>query len=172
MLKKLLSILRLKPIKSCLVVLLIDMQDYYTRRLAETTREKIIAQQIRVIRACAEKDVPFVILEYGSRGGTIPILLDEIAKVPRVITISKRHNDGFRGTTLHKVLRKFGAGKLAFMGINASACVKDTADSAISLKYSIVTADNVIADEAGCDGRKKSREWYEANGRFLESLII
>jgi nicotinamidase-related amidase len=58
------------------------------------------------------------------------------------------------------------------MGINASACVRDTANSAISLKYRIATADDVIADEVGYDGRKKSRQWYEANGHFLDSLTI
>jgi isochorismate hydrolase len=176
MLKKILSILKkLKPIEtpsSCLAVLLIDMQDYYTRRLAEATREGIVAQQIQVIRTCAEKDVPLVILEYRSRGRTIPVLLDEIAKVPRAVMITKSHNNGFMGTRLDKVLRRFGAAEIAFMGINASSCVRDTADSAISLKYKIVTADNVIADEAGCEGRRKSRQWYETNGLFLESLII
>jgi nicotinamidase-related amidase len=175
MLKKILSILKLKPIEaplSCLVVLLIDMQDYYVRLLTKATQEGIVAQQIRVIRTCAEKNVPLVVLEYRGCGRTIPILLDEITKVPRVITIAKSYNNGFRGTKLHKVLRRFGATELALMGINASSCVRDTADSAISLRYRIVTANDVIADEAGRDGRGKSRQWYEANGHFLESLII
>jgi nicotinamidase-related amidase len=175
MLKKFLSILKLNPVKvspPCMVVLLIDMQNYYTRYLAEATRKWIVAQQIQVVRTCAEKDVPLVILEYRGCGRTIPVLLNEIAKVPRVVTIVKSHNDGFRGTRLHKVLRRFGAVELALMGINASSCVRDTADSAIAFDYRIVTADDVIADEAGCDGRGKSRQWYEANGLFLKSLTI
>ena len=175
MLTKLLSILKFKSIAAPparLVALLIDMQDYYVRLLTKATQEGIIAQQIRVIRTCAEKNVPLVVLEYRGCGRTIPILLDEIARVPRVITIAKSHNDGFRGTRLHKVLRRFGAVELALMGINASSCVRDTAKSAVSLKYRVMTADDVIADEAGRDGRKKSRQWYEANGRFLETLTI
>jgi len=157
---------------SSLVVLLIDMQDRFFNLLEQDTRDELVAQQIRVIRTCAQQDIPLVVIEYQGFGTTIESLACEITQVPRTLTITKKGSDGFIGTKLHKALRRLGAKKLALMGMNASCCVRDTAESAVSRKYEILTADDVIAYEAGGKGRKKSRQWYEANGLFLKSLII
>ncbi len=155
---------------SCLVVLLIDMQNRFFERLGEDVREKLVAQQIKVIHVCAERDIPLILIEYQGYGWTIDALAHEVAMVPRHVVVMKGCDDAFVGTSLHKTLRDFSANKLVLMGTNASLCVRDTAKSAVSKGYEIVTADDVIADEAGCGGREKSRQWYEANGLFLSSL--
>ena len=154
------------------VALLIDMQDEFVRDIADETRAKMIARQAQVIQTCAEKDIPLIVLEYEGSGKTIPVLLCEIAKVPRTVTIIKEHNDGFRRTKLHKILRTFGARELVLMGVYASFCVRETAASAVAKRYGVVTADDVVADSEYRSNMEKSRGWYEANGRFLDSLAI
>ena len=49
---------------SSLVVLLIDMQDRFFNLLEQDTRDELVAQQIRVIRTCAQQDIPLVVIEY------------------------------------------------------------------------------------------------------------
>ena len=46
-----------------LVVILIDMQQYFIRGLKKENKERIIANQIFIIKWCAQENIPIVVLE-------------------------------------------------------------------------------------------------------------
>ena len=148
------------------VAILIDMQKRFIKRLCSEERRKVIAGQIEMIRECAKQDVPLIVLEYYENGPTIDILAGEIRKVPRRHIMTKYHDNGFSGTELNSLLRELRAERLILMGINASCCVRDTANQAIKQHYKIITSDDLISDSLfSCLG--KDKDWYVANGTFL-----
>ncbi len=152
-----------------MAVLLIDMQPYFTRCLARKERKKIISAQRELLDWCAGKDIPVVVLEFNGFGDTIRILKKEFGKIPRCGTIVKERNDGFHGTELLDHLRALDVETLLLTGINAGACVKDTAKSAISHGFKIITCEKLIS------GSYYHREaeivtWYKKKGEFHEDL--
>ena len=64
-----------------LVVILIDMQQFFIRGLKKENKERIIANQIFIIRWCAQENIPIVVLEYEKYGETIDVLIEELKKV-------------------------------------------------------------------------------------------
>ncbi|MDB5225694.1 MAG: hypothetical protein JWL87_646 [Candidatus Adlerbacteria bacterium] len=155
-----------------LAVLLIHMQKKFVSNLAKTTAPRLIRAQKRLIRACAEKDVPLVIVEYARRGPTIEALQEEIKKVPRVHRIKGRHDDGFQDSALHETLQTLGATELLLMGINASSCVLDTATTAIDIHmYKVVTVGELLADWKGHADFRKSFFLYRDMGAEFHSRL-
>lgn len=151
-----------------MAVVIVDMQESFVSRVWEDEKESVIGHQVMLIRACAERDIPVVILEYTGDGETIRVLMTEIEKVPTTRKVVKYSNCGFYLTNLNTILVELGVRILVFTGINASFCVASTANSALRLGYKIATSEDLIAD-----GRShalgKSREWYRRNGLFFES---
>jgi nicotinamidase-related amidase len=163
--------------RSSLAVLLIDMQADFVESLPDEARDMIIENQTRVIRACAARDIPLVVLEYKHREPTIDVLQIEILRVPRVTVIIKSLDNGFTEKLLNETLKAIGAKKLILMGINASHCVFLTARSAIKLGYCVITNETVIADHHSYSClnphmRKTSARWYKENGAFVKQLPL
>lgn len=160
-----------KPIKDRLAVLLIDMQEEWVERVEPDTRKEIIAGQVDVIRQCSKLNIPLFLLEYVGSGETIKSLREEAAKVPRVQTVRKWHDDGFDRTDLCVRMNKLGAKTALLMGINASCCVRSTGMGAINASFGIITAENLIADGRGCEYDDKQRGWYSRNGTFCKNGV-
>lgn len=147
------------------------MQSKCTTLLSTRTYHKLVKEHLRVVRACAEKNIPIVVLEFGDWGLTVDVLKREIDKVPRKALIIKPHRDGFIATKLDKTLKSFDANSLLLMGVNASYCVLETAKSAVRLRYKIITAEKLIADSLGDYEKEKSKSWYEQNGVFCDHSV-
>src|SRR3989344_8983926 len=142
--------------------LLIDMQEEFVDKIDKERRVALIKAQIAVIRYCAVKDIPVVVLEYLGQGATIEELRKEIDKVPRVAVVVRNEYDGFYRTELERTLDIFGAVNTLFMGINASCCVRQTAESALQKKYCVITSTDLIADGSNVIGDINSTErWFK-----------
>ena len=150
-------------------VLLIDMQDSFVDYLPEGEADRIIRNQIKVIRRCGREGIPIGLVEYESEGRTIDSLLDEIEEIKddtHIFYVLKHCDNAFRETELEETLRRLGIEELCLMGINASACVWDTAEDAVKKGFLIVTGPDVIADCLGVH-TSESSDWYRKNGRWI-----
>ena len=144
-----------------LTVLLIDMQPRLLSLVRE--KEKLIENQIEIIRWCAKEDIPLVVLEFEGAGETIDVLRKEIEKVPRVKTIQKKHDDGFTSQKLEKQLKIFDSKTLLLMGINADYCVKETAIGAMKKGFVIATS-NALISGWRVHSSDNSLPFYKENG--------
>lgn len=155
-------------------VLLIDMQEYFVRQLPKEERERIVPNQIGVLRRCARETIPLFVIEYWlpstidrSFGSVISELEAEIAfvKKEKIKRIQKYNDSAFYRTGLRIILKKMGVTRLFLMGINSGCCVKDTAIDALDAGFSVITSKTVISDSFPTR-RKRSFEWYEQNVIF------
>lgn len=149
-----------------LAVVIIDMQEYFLNHHPGRIVRKMIANQQNMLGLCARLDIPVIVLEYAKHGKTVRELKKSLRKVWRKRTIIKRSSDGFQKTALVDHLVKLQIKTLLFMGINASACVLDTAKSALSEGFEIITADDLISDPSDWS-MYKSETWYRENGIFV-----
>jgi len=166
-----------------LAVLLVDMQERFVCQLRKRDRNLIIPRQLEVIRLCAERDIPLVVLEYlvwlqeeyeYFQEPTIPELFAEAQKVRRCKVVSKGRDDGFLETSLKATLESLGASHLLLMGVNAGGCVLATAGSAVKLGFRVITAGDLIANDrrpSKYDKGDKSAPWYEKNGVFCQEYL-
>ena len=152
-----------------LAVCLIDMQTVHVMRLDSAVLYRLIQNQIKIIRVCAELDLPLFVLEADKYGPTLDELAQEIRKVKRCERIIKFYNDGFEGDILHDRLQVFGIKNFFATGINASYCVHETSRSAVDRGYNLYSADRAIADCncASCRTFEKKRAWYRRSGVFF-----
>jgi len=155
------------------VAVLIDMQPYFVNKLEAGTRERLIQAQVKVIRYCAEKDIPLIVLEYEKRGTTLAELRAEARKVSRVVVITKGHSSGFQSVQFRQELDAFKADSLLLMGVNASCCVLATALDAHDEKYRILTAPDLIADGPSVKDidTQATERWFRRKTMLLPSSL-
>ncbi|NTW14469.1 MAG: cysteine hydrolase [Candidatus Moranbacteria bacterium] len=152
------------------VVILIDMQTGFFPGIREERKEQLVASQRSILCHCADQDIPVCVLEFNNYGETIPELADLLAKIPRVKTLLKSHDDGFTNPELKETLDGWEAEKLIIMGINADYCVLETAKSAIRNEFQIVTAPSLIAGLPS-HSEDDSIDWYSRNGTVRKRLL-
>lgn len=160
---------------SKLAILLIDMHSFYLEDIEEKEKEREIPYQIDVLKFAQRDDIPVFVLEYAGKGPTIPILKNEADKAPRVKYIAKPGDDGFEDTGLAEQLRDYGVENLLLMGINASACVKFTAESALKNGFNILTSKQLIAEPPVMPDdwfwdkdHNESIDWFSKNGVYRD----
>lgn len=150
--------------------LLIDMQPYYLGFYCRDVQEGLFSAQKKVIQLCIQESIPVVILEVKdggfNKGRTVACLQGEINLVPLHLLLTKSTNDGFRDTSLGEQLQMWNTTDLLAMGINASACVKDTCSTGLAIGYRIHTARDCIADPFV---RSTPFDWYEQNSTLYEN---
>ena len=158
--------------KDGLVVILVDMQHSFVEELTKEDKN-IISNQILIIRQCAEKDIPVLVLEYVGIDKTIDILVEELNMVKKSITIQKVKDEGFYDTGLENLLRLMGAKSLLFMGINASCCIEETAKKAIEFNFKVKISNDVVADNLDAIAAIAKynitpwHKWFKENGDIL-----
>jgi nicotinamidase-related amidase len=158
-----------KQLVGPLAVLLVDMQVNFVKHLSPRNLARLMEAQTRIIRECANRNIPLIVLELAGYGRTAKELRDEIEKVPRVICLRKEFNGGFKYTGLHRRLQKLGIRSLVIMGMNASYCVSSTVATAIRLKYRIVTTNDLVADSEAVSSRIY-RALFRQHGPFPASV--
>jgi nicotinamidase-related amidase len=142
-----------------LALMLIDMQYNFLN----TRKEKIIPNQVKVIKFFKEHNIPLIIIESAGCGAIHSDLEQEIARFPKKLirTFSKYDHGGFTNQQLHAYLAKNSIKKLLLMGVNGCVCVYETAVSALMYGYKIITSRDLL------HGFYKSGvgfSWYEENG--------
>jgi len=90
-------------------IVIVDMQSPFTSQLLDNVLTSLVEAQIQILRTCARKDIPVVVLEYWNRKDTINEISKELKLIPRVRFILKRKWDGFHTTILNEVLNGFKA---------------------------------------------------------------
>lgn len=163
-----------QTINNKLAVLLIDMQEIFLKDIFDEERKREIPYQIEVLDYCKANDIPVFVLEYEREGSTIPVLKDKIDSLNKKSYIIKSHSNGFEGTDLEKQLKFENAENLLLMGINASACVLETAEGALERGYNLMTSKDLIADSFGeCYDPEsdvlESRYWYKKNSIYRDN---
>ncbi|MEA2097835.1 MAG: isochorismatase family cysteine hydrolase [Patescibacteria group bacterium] len=147
-----------------LVVILIDMQQIFLDGLKKKNRERIIANQIFVIKWCVQENIPIIVLEYIGYGETINSLSKELESVKDLKIVPKSNTNGFCDTELASILNRINAKNLFLMGFDANVCVKSTARGAREEGYGVITNKDVI------DGVHKDNSgisWYIENGTVV-----
>jgi nicotinamidase-related amidase len=157
-----------------IAVIIIDMQDFFLQHFKESVCRTLISNQLKVLDLCAKKHIPLIVTEYKARGkfrGSTTHILNKKIKTISHVLIIKEKNSAFTKTNLDEVLKKLKIKKLFIMGINANACVQDTAISAIHKKYKVFTAKGITASASRTDLEfsQKNEGWYRNNCILLNS---
>ncbi len=136
-------------------IILVDMQDSFLQGIHTPERIQLIREQKKVLAVAAEYDLPVLIFEMDNYGQTTKELQELVDTVPRTKTFSKNRNDGFEiydplprfdpETFPSDWLKQQGVDSVYMMGVNGNACVKETADSAMKMGFTIATSTDVIA---------------------------
>jgi nicotinamidase-related amidase len=148
---------------------LVDMQSSFIKGLEPGETDILIPNQKKVIDACREMDLPLVVVNYFNAGKTHRELRKAVPKVPRHKYLTKDGGDGFKNKRLHQYLQEEHVNALLFMGMNASACVHQTAEHAIELGYTIATSIDVIANERDFfESVYSAADWYKEKGIYRE----
>jgi nicotinamidase-related amidase len=150
-----------------MVVLLIDMQSMF---INNEQQRRIIPSQIAVLEFCKNNSIPLIVIEYANEGDTVDQLSKKIAELPpeNVYKITKSYDNAFSDTGLNELLISIQAKTLFIMGINACACVWETAYHAFQEGYNIITSQDVIAGCGSCS-LKNEKVWYQKNAHYPTS---
>jgi nicotinamidase-related amidase len=164
-------------------VMLIDMQSGFLKDFSELGVWSLVYEQSRVLNWAGARDVPVVCAEYLNEGDTHPSLRNKLRGVPRVLRITKEDDDIFTATGLVSWLDERNVADLFFMGVNAHACVLDSARTAYNRGYAISTAESVIGRKEGLDrhtlgeyqrlGRayKRTGEFFREKDKILSPAL-
>ncbi|MBI4837186.1 MAG: isochorismatase family protein [Candidatus Portnoybacteria bacterium] len=161
------------------------MQPRFLKGIDASKKEKLIANQLNVIRCCADYDIPVILIEYNieyteyefesNEESTVEVLLKAVEMIPRREKITKKTVNAFTHPYLSAYLRHWQVDGILLMGVCASACVKLTAEGALGRGFKIATSGDLISDE-GED--KPDMSWYRQNGlvfkdsrKTIEALI-
>ena len=154
-------------------VLIIDMQQFFLKRFDKVIRDELILNHIKFLQFCLKNKMPVITTEYKCRGifrGHLIPQLEKMIKKNLIASIIKESNSGFVDTNLHTILEKLKIQKIIIIGVNANACVQDTAKGAICRGFKVITSKGLI----GSAGRKdlglsnKNEKWYRYNTLFFE----
>lgn len=159
--------------KKNIAVFLIDMQDSFLKSINTSEKEREVPYQIEVLDYCKRNEIPVFVLEYEGHGSTTNILKKRLDELDNKVYITKFHEDGFKDTDLSDQLNQRGIKNILLMGVNASACVLNTAKGAISKGYKIMTSKDLIADKVETSWQfwwdyNESIDWYKENGIYSD----
>ncbi|EKE20137.1 MAG: hypothetical protein ACD_8C00051G0006 [uncultured bacterium] len=154
------------------IAILIDMQETFVDGLRPGEKERIIPNQIAVLKYCNKLSIPVIVLELNIDlfGKTIGVLISQAKKNPNFRLIEKWYSDGFMATGLDRIIRQFGnIENLLILGVNADYCVKFTARSGIKKGYRIVTSNELISGQR-LHSPDNSIDWFRNNGMCFDSM--
>jgi len=124
------------------------MQDYFIKELSEEEKKREIPYQLDVLDYCKTNNIPVFVLEYSGCGETTNVLKEKVDSLPIKEYVAKTYDNGFIETSLEYKLKERSIEAVILMGVNASACVRLTAEGALNAGFKIMTSKDLIAD---CD---------------------
>ncbi len=143
-----------------LAALIVDMQEYFIR--GESYRDSLITNQLAVLDWCGTNDVPVVLVEYKNHGPTTDKILNSWEKLRLKDRVEKSGDDGFYGTDLDDILKRFSSKQQIVMGVNGCACVYQTGFSAKVKGYELYVSRNTVNDLGG------EEYWYKSNTHLFD----
>lgn len=152
--------------KNSLGVLLIDMQNYFLMDIEEGEKERLIQNQLKVIRFCEIYNIPIIVLEFSGYDTTIQVLSEAVRRVKINMTIEKPCSNGFSHTNLARKLDALSVDTLLLMGINASSCARHTGKGAVDAGFNIATSEDLIADPPDWNTKPAEIIWFQKNGTY------
>jgi nicotinamidase-related amidase len=144
-------------------IIIVDMQDHFLKTVRNPKRDQMVSCQVDVLECAAQNDYPVIVLEYRGSGPTNKEISDRVKEVRSHDYLTKSRDNGFWNTELNALLRDMQITTLCMMGINASYCVKSTAEGGLEEGLDILTAEPLIAD--GWDARRipsYTIDWYKS----------
>jgi nicotinamidase-related amidase len=149
--------------------MLIDMQRDFVGGLRRGEAERIIPNQIKVLRYAQQHGIPIIVFEFKSHeyGTTVPQIKSALKK--NYVIMEKYSDDAFHLTSLYDDLVQMRTKKIFIMGINACYCVYETARSAKCNGFEIATSNDVISG-LPYHPRDNNMPWYRRNGLILDSI--
>ncbi|MGV8142717.1 MAG: cysteine hydrolase family protein [Candidatus Pacearchaeota archaeon] len=147
-----------------MAMLIVDMQDYFLHGIRE--KERIIGSHIETLRACRERGIPVIVMEYECWGKTNERIRKEIDQSKDPEYLVKNRNDAFTEKGLITALKIQGIRRLLITGVHSSICVKDTAKGALREGFTFSTAGTLLADRLD-DDDIRAKEWYKINGVYV-----
>ena len=154
-------------------VIIVDMQDFFLKNLDVHVRSTLIKNQIHAIDSFMKSGTPIILVEYKAggvlRGPTTASLRSRLGAYP-LATLIKESNSGFTKTGLEDLLKKARVRKIALMGINANACIQDTAIGALRRGYEVIVTKGLVANSYRKDLELSSRNerWFRNNCIWVE----
>lgn len=149
-------------------VIIVDMQEEFLLNKLPEKREDLVRSQIEVLRFCKAHDIPVIVVEFKDRSITIPEIRTALEGMKNRKYIVKKYNDGFEETGLKEVLEGLGARNIVLMGVNACACVNETAKSALLNGFRVLTSGSLIASDAVMENN--CPEWYKICSIYLDTV--
>ena len=128
-------------------VFIIDMQPNYLQNIADETRRLIISKQLYVIGLCARYYISVFIIETDFLGNTITPIMGTMLSSKKAWCVKKDFDDAFFLTDLSQLMRTENIKSVFLTGINAEACVQDTAIGAIENNLSVASNRSVVASQ-------------------------
>ncbi len=132
-----------------LAVLVIDMQYGFLKHIDAYQRRALVRNQIRVLRHCEEFDIQTWKIELPKRnfGETAEPIRNALKRVPRDWSWAKESDSVFsplEARCFAGELQRKGIRTIFLMGLNADACVYDSAFDAYHLGFEVATHHTVI----------------------------
>ncbi|TSC51937.1 MAG: hypothetical protein LiPW41_704 [Parcubacteria group bacterium LiPW_41] len=133
-----------------LVVVVIDMQKHFLKNVPKNDREKMINNQVAILRKCKKKNIPCIIVRFDKYAKTISQLTNVAYSLNRIFVVEKSRDNAFNNSLFVDILEILDCDSIFFFGVNASGCVWKTAATAKNKGYKIYTHKETIAnDEQG-----------------------
>jgi Cys-tRNA synthase (O-phospho-L-seryl-tRNA:Cys-tRNA synthase) len=151
----------LEKLPSGFGIVIVDMQPFYTSLIAAEKMESMFSAQLEILEVCENKDYPLVVLEMEGGEKTMSPLKEAIIRVPRSRTLIKPDYNGFDSTDLVEVLDEFGIYCIGLIGVNASGCIKATAQGKPK-SVDFLVSQSLMADNWATDGPFQTGHIYNA----------
>jgi len=152
-------------------VLVVDMQDYFLRDAQDSEEVKyLIDRQLEVLGICLTEGIPVGVLEYGGINRTRRELRNFARNFPKgnVKTFVKQKNNGFSNKHLRPWLRDRNVDSVGLLGVNADACVLETAIGAKNnCFYSFTSTDLIYNCDSSYFPQKVKRRYEQTLGDHL-----
>jgi hypothetical protein len=143
--------------------MIIDMQENFLDNFDLETKERMINEQIKVIDKLKEIDSPIINLEYFGNGKIEPRIKNAFrGYFPYPFnSILKYNNDCFSVFYLNPLLKILKTKKIVCMGVTASACLKQTIESAIKKGYEVISSKTIIGEPIHYKTEEELKEDFE-----------
>lgn len=126
-------------------LIIVDMQDRFLKKIDSNELKKELPNYLELIGYARENKIPIYVLEIPGYGATTEKLREALGDTCYYL-LPKITGDGFSNLYLNKVLKKKGVEKIVLSGVNASFCVRATANGALKNGYEIITCPEIISD--------------------------
>jgi hypothetical protein len=129
--------------------------------------KRMIKRQEKMLEDCISLNIPIGLVERKGKGETIPSLkkiwYDSFPK----IDIKKDHQSAFENTPLEEDLEEIGVKNIILIGINAKACVWESAKEGLAKGFKVFTSPDLIDNTCGSSTRTEYW-WYSQNGVWVK----